>query len=148
MSSNSRIIQASPETVWEILADGWLYPLWVVGASRVRDVDEAWPAEGSRIHHSVGAWPLLLDDNTEVVECKPGSVLRLRARAWPVGEAEVVLRVSASGAASEITIEEDAVSGPGRFTPAPLRHAALKWRNVEALRRLAYIAERRPAGDE
>ncbi len=148
MSSSSRIVRASPEVLWEILADGWLYPLWVVGASRVRDVDETWPAVGSHLHHSVGAWPLLVDDNTEVLECRPGSLLRLRARAWPAGEAEVILRVSASGAAAEIHLEEDAVSGPGRLTPAPLRHAALRWRNAETLRRLAYIAEGRPVADE
>lgn len=148
MSANSRMIQASPEVVWEILADGWLYPLWIVGASRIRDVEATWPAEGSRIHHSVGSWPLLIDDNTEVVECKPGSLLRLRARAWPMGEAGVTLRISPSGTATEVQIEEDAVSGPGTLVPAPLRHAALKWRNVETLRRLAYIAEGRPAGGE
>lgn len=148
MSSNSRIIQASPEVVWEILADGWLYPLWVVGASRIRDVEARWPAEGSRIHHSVGAWPLLIDDNTEVVESNPGSLLRLRARAWPMGEAAVTLTISAAGAVTEVQIEEDAVSGPGTLVPAPLRHAMLRWRNVETLRRLAYVAENRPAGHE
>lgn len=145
MSSNSRIVIAPLEVVWEILADGWLYPLWVVGASRVRNVDKSWPSEGSRIHHSVGSWPLLLDDNTEVLECKPGSLLRLRARAWPMGEAAVTLRVSASGADTEVTIEEDAVSGPATLMPAPLRNAGLKWRNVETLRRFAYLAEGRPA---
>ncbi|MGD9960139.1 SRPBCC family protein [Nocardioides sp.] len=145
MSTNSLVVQASPAEVWDVLADGWLYPLWVVGASRVRDVDESWPSVGSLIHHSVGAWPLLLDDNTEVVECKPGSMLRLRARGWPVGEAEVILRLSPAGAGTEVSIEEDAVSGPGRLVPAPLRHATLKWRNVETLRRLAYVAEGRPA---
>ncbi len=147
MSVNSRLVNASPEVVWEILADGWLYPLWVVGASRVRDVDETWPAEGARLHHSVGAWPVLLDDNTEVVECKPGSYLKLRARAWPMGEAAVTLRISAVGATSEVHIEEDAVSGPGSFIPSPLRNAGLHWRNVETLRRLAYLAEGRPDGD-
>lgn len=144
MSTNTRVIDAPPEVVWEILADGWLYPLWVVGASRVRDVDETWPAEGAKLHHSVGAWPLLLDDYTEVLECRPGSLLRLRARAWPMGEAGVTLRISAAGAGTEIVIEEDAVSGPGTLVPRPVRGVTLKWRNVETLRRLAYIAERRP----
>ena len=145
VSTNSRILEATPSVVWEILADGWLYPSWVVGASRVRDVDEGWPAVGSRIHHSVGVWPLLIDDNTEVVECRPGSLLRLRARAWPVGEAGVTLRISAAGTGTEIVIGEDAVRGPGTLVPRPLRGVALKWRNVETLRRLAYIAERRPS---
>ena len=54
----------SPEKVWEVLADGWLYPVWVVGASRMREVDDHWPAEGAKLHHSVGTWPALLDDTT------------------------------------------------------------------------------------
>ena len=54
MATNSRVVQAPPEKVWEVLSDGWLYPLWVVGASRMRAVDEHWPALGARLHHSVG----------------------------------------------------------------------------------------------
>ena len=50
------------------------------------------------------------------------------------------------GADTLVTIEEDASHGPGRLVPPPLRHAMLGWRNVESLRRLAYLAERRSAG--
>lgn len=143
MSRNTRLVHATPEQVWAVLADGWLYPLWVVGASRMRDVDDHWPAVGAQLHHSVGSWPLLLDDTTEVLECTPGSLIRLRARAWPAGEAEVVIRLEASGTDTEVVIHEDAVSGPGRLVPKPLRDVQLAWRNVETLRRLAYVAERR-----
>ncbi len=94
MSSQARIVKAPPTAVWEILADGWLYPLWVVGASRIRDVDPSWPEQGSQIAHSVGAWPMLIDDTTEVTECRPGQLLALRARAWPAGEAAVEIRLS------------------------------------------------------
>ena len=66
MSTTSRTIAATPEQVWSVLADGWLYPLFVVGAARMRDVDETWPAVGARLHHSIGAWPLMIDDTTEV----------------------------------------------------------------------------------
>ena len=74
MATNTRTIHATPEAVWDVLADGWLYPLWVVGASRMREVDDHWPAVGARLHHSVGSWPLLLDDETEVVAVVPGSL--------------------------------------------------------------------------
>lgn len=144
MSRNTRIVSATPEQVWEVLSDGWLYPLWVVGASRMRDVDDTWPAVGSRLHHSVGAWPALLDDNTEVLEVRPGSLLRLRARAWPAGEAEVVIHTEAAADGTAITIEEDAVAGPGTLVPSFLRQPPLAWRNVETLRRLAFVVERRP----
>ena len=83
MSTNERTIEATPERVWDVLADGWLYPLWVVGAARMRRVDPGWPEVGTRIHHSVGLWPLLINDHTEVLEMRRGEFLRLRARAWP-----------------------------------------------------------------
>ena len=143
MTHNTRIINATPQKVWDVLADGWLYPLWVVGASRMREVDDHWPQVGSRIHHSVGVWPALVDDHTEVTEATPGTSLTLRARAWPAGEAAVHLRLTAAADGTEVRIEEDVVSGPGALTPPPLRGLSLKWRNTESLRRLAFIAERR-----
>ncbi len=98
MTRNTRVIRTTPDRVWDVLADGWLYPLWVVGATRMRAVDAGWPEVGTKLHHSVGVWPLVLDDNTEVLECDPGRHLRLRARGWPIGEAEVALTLSPSGA--------------------------------------------------
>jgi len=97
MSTNKRLVQATPDQVWSVLADGWLYPLWVVGASRMREVDAEWPEPGARLHHSVGTWPLLIDDTTEVVESNPGATLTLRARAWPSGEAGVTLHLRPNG---------------------------------------------------
>jgi uncharacterized protein YndB with AHSA1/START domain len=146
MATNTRRIKATPEQVWEVLADGWLYPLWVVGASRMREVDDTWPTVGAQLHHSVGTWPLLLDDTTEVVDSTPGSTLVLHARAWPTGSASVRLSLEAVGGETDVSIEEDAVSGPARLVPKPLRDVQLAWRNTESLRRLAYVAERRSTG--
>lgn len=143
VSTNTRVMQATPEQVWEVLADGWLYPLWVVGASRMRDVDDEWPDPGARLHHSVGTWPLLLDDETEVVEAVPGTRLVLHAHAWPTGRATVTLRLSPIGAETEVVIEEQATAGPGALVPRLVQDPMLAWRNVEALRRLAYLVERR-----
>lgn len=148
MSTNRRLIQAPVEKVWDVLADGWLYPLFVVGASRMRDVDESWPAVDARLHHSVGVWPALIDDTTSVMECVPHQRLKLRARGWPAGEAEVLFLLDPQDGATELTIVEDAVSGPGLLVPKPLRDVQLAWRNVETLRRLAFIAERREVGAE
>lgn len=139
----SREVAATPDKVWQVLSDGWLYPNWVVGAARMRDVDHDWPAPGSRLHHSVGNWPLLLDDDTEVLEARPPGLLRLRAHAWPGGAAEVLIRVVASTTGSTVTIQEDASHGPGVLVPRPLRQLAIVPRNRESLRRLALIAENR-----
>ena len=146
MSENIRVVEATPEQVWRVLADGWLYPLWVVGATRMREVDEHWPAVGARLYHSVGAWPLVTDDHTEVLASTSRSLLRLRARAWPSGEAQVELRLEPAEGGTRITMVEDAVSGPGRLVPSPLRQPQLAWRNRESLRRLAFIVERREGG--
>jgi hypothetical protein len=106
-------------------------------------VDDGWPGVGTKLHHSVGLWPLLVDDTTEVTEVNPGVSLSLRTRAWPAGEAAVHLHLGPHGPDTEVRMEEDAVSGPGRLVPAPARGLTLKWRNTESLRRLAYLAERR-----
>jgi uncharacterized protein YndB with AHSA1/START domain len=136
-------VRATPEAVWRILADGWLYPLWVVGASRIREVDDTWPKPGSKIHHSVGLWPAVLNDDTEVTACVSESLISLRARAWPGGEADVTIRLEPQGAATRVQIEEDVVGGPAKLVPQPLRAPVLAWRNRETLRRLAWLAERR-----
>jgi hypothetical protein len=67
----------------------------------------------------------------------------LRARAWPSGEAGVTLHLRPNGTGTEVVIEEDAQSGPATLVPKLLRDPPLRWRNVETLRRLAYLAERR-----
>jgi len=138
---NVRYIEAEPAAIFRVLADGWLYPTWVVGASRIRGVDDAWPAEKSAIHHSFGVWPLVLDDKTVSLEWDPPRRARLRARGWPIGEAEVTLDVKPRGTGSVVRISEDAVAGPGRLVPRFIRTIGLKIRNSETLDRLAYLAE-------
>ncbi|GAA4113200.1 SRPBCC family protein [Knoellia locipacati] len=137
-----RTVAAPAERVWEVLADGWSYATWVVGTARIRDVDTTWPQPGSRIHHSVGLWPVLLSDTTCVEACEPGRHLVLTARGWPLGEARVELLVESDGPGScTVTMTEDAVSGPGSLPPRLVRQAMILPRNHEALRRLAYLAE-------
>ena len=145
-TTNTRRMHATPQQVWDVLADGWLYPVWVVGASRMREVDDGWPEVGTRLHHSVGVWPLLIDDNTEVVECEPLSTLVLHARAWPTGKAEVRLQLEAVDGETDVTMSEGPIAGPATLVPGPVLNPLLKWRNDECLRRLAYLAERRSAG--
>lgn len=144
MATTRREMRCSAADVSRVLADGWLFGLWVVGSSRIRDVDTGWPAEGTSIHHSFGVWPVLVDDTTQALEWQPDRLLRLRARGWPAGEAGVAVRLSDhspdhSGGCT-VVIEEDAVRGPGRLVPRPLRSAVLHWRNTESLRRLEYLA--------
>jgi hypothetical protein len=138
-----RRLKCLPEQVFAVLNDGWTYPLWVVGASRMRDVDDAWPAPGSKLHHSFGVWPLLIDDSTEVLEIEPGKRLVLEARGWPIGKARVEITVDANGNGSLVSISEDASGGPARLIPEPIRQPVIDFRNRETLRRLGYLAEGR-----
>lgn len=143
MSTNRREVKASPDKVWAVLSDGWLYPLWVVGASRMRDVDDDWPAVGTKLHHSVGVWPALIDDNTEVLRVEEERMLVLRGRAWPAGEAQIIITLIPTGSSTVIEIKEDAVKGPGALVPKAVRTPLLHWRNTETLRRLAALCEKR-----
>lgn len=143
MSTNVRVLHCRPEDVFEVLSDGWLYPSWVVGASRMREVDETWPMAGAELHHSFGTWPLLINDKTVVEEFVPLRSMVMRARGWPIGEARVVIEVKARGDECVVRIDEEAIAGPGRFLPAPLLDMPLHWRNAETLHRLAYLAEGR-----
>lgn len=144
MATVSRIVPVGPSRVFAVLADGWSYPLWVVGAAHIRDVDDGWPKVGTRIHHAVGAWPLLLKDNTEVLDMVPDRRLELAARAWPTGTARVLLTFDEVPGGTRITMEEHAESGPAAMLPGPVQAALLVPRNREALSRLEDVAVHRP----
>jgi len=141
VATNRRSMSCAPEDVFAVLSNGWLYPTWVVGASRMRDVETTWPAVNAKIHHSFGVWPLLIDDTTSILEWDPPRHAKLKARGWPAGSAHVVLDVEPEPGGCRVTITEDAVEGPGVLIPKPVRAAAILWRNKETLQRLAYLAE-------
>lgn len=140
----TRETTASRERVWAVIADGWTYSQWVVGNSRMRAVDPDWPAVGSTIHHSIGVWPLLLDDETSVQDCRPPEQLVLLAKGRPFGKARVTLRLfDLAGGGCRIEMAETPVGFPMGWVPKRLALAAALPRNRECTQRLAAIAERR-----
>lgn len=147
MVTVQRHVDAPPSAVWAVLADGWSYA-WVVGTALIRAVDDGWPAVGTRIHHSVGAWPLLLDDNTLVLESDPERRLVLQPHGRPFGQARVVVEIEPEGSGSRVRLGEDVTAGPGRrFVPASLRRLVTLLRNREGIRRVALRAEGRAKGE-
>lgn len=148
MEPVERQTSASVDQVWDVLADGWTYAVWVVGTSRMRAVSPTWPQVGAKLHHSVGNWPLVLDDETTVEACDPGRRLRLVPKGRPLGAAVVEITLAPlTGETREdgavIRIVEDVIGGPARLVPRRLRQVGVVARNRETLHRLALLAERR-----
>ncbi|MGN6131971.1 MAG: SRPBCC family protein [Nocardioidaceae bacterium] len=148
MNEVSRVFRCSPEAVFDVLSDGWSYATWVVGAARIRRVDEGFPAPGTKVHHSIGLWPVLLSDDTEVEEFDPPRKAQLLARAWPGGEARVVLTCEPVAEGTEVTMRERVVNGPASLIPGVVQDAMLRARNKESLMRLAFLAERAARSDD
>ncbi|GFG68136.1 polyketide cyclase [Mycobacterium kubicae] len=138
----TRDVATSRQKVWDVMANGWTYSQWVVGNSRTRAVDPNWPEPGSSIRHSIGVWPLLIDDKTVVEKCTPGEELVLHARGGLMGAARITLRLSDTPEGCHVEMIEVPVSGPGALMPDRVALAAVYPRNRECLWRLAALAER------
>jgi len=99
----------------------------------------------TKLHHSVGVWPLQLSDDTEVLEVDHESRLVLQARAFVFGSARVEISLEPIGDdRCEVAMYEYADSGPGRFVPEALQAPAIHARNTECLSRLRDLAVNRP----
>ena len=140
-----RTVQAPPDRVFAVLADGWTYSDWVVGTVHIRDVDPHWPQVGAELHHKAGPWPLSLHDKSTVQLMETNRRLRLSAGLWPLGEAIVDIRLEPVGTTfTRVTIEEHFERGPLRAVQNKINDLVMHRRNIETLRRLADIAERAP----
>jgi hypothetical protein len=144
MSGISQPIAAPVDKVWEVLADGWTYAAWLVGASHIRSVDPDWPVVGSKIRHSVGSWPFVLNEVTSAVAVDPGRMLELEARLWPVATAQVRITLQQLGRdRTDVRMEEEFVDGPARQLPRRVQSMLFDPRNKESLHRLADHVEGR-----
>jgi hypothetical protein len=137
-----RDLPASRQAVWDVIANGWTYSQWVVGNSRTRAVDGHWPEPGSAIRHSVGVWPLVINDQTEVESCTPGEEIVLKARVGLFGAARITLRLTDLADGCRIEMIEVPVTGPASLLPDPVALVAVYPRNRECLWRLGALAAR------
>jgi NAD(P)-dependent dehydrogenase (short-subunit alcohol dehydrogenase family)/uncharacterized protein YndB with AHSA1/START domain len=138
-------IEATPEQVFRVLADAERYADWVVGASRVTDHDPDFPAAGARFSHRVGLRPLTLSDHTEVVSVDPPRRIELKAKARPLGTADIEIELRERAGGTEVTLTEE----PGDrlsvlVATNRVADTALRLRNAEALSRLKRVVEGRP----
>lgn len=137
MAINSVRCTLPPETVFEHLLDPWEYPSWLLGASKMRAVDDEWPAVGSKFHHRVGVGPLKVDDTSEILECDPPRRLVLKVKATPIVQGIVTFTlVPTPEGGTVLTLQEEpAVRIGGLLRPAldPATHL----RNERSLKQLA-----------
>jgi uncharacterized protein YndB with AHSA1/START domain len=143
MSRTEIDIDRSPADVYRVLVDPGAYVRWVVGARRLRGSDPAWPEPGTRFYHEVGVWPLLLRDNTKMIEAVPDERIVLEARIRPAGVATVTLLLEPRGSGTHVTMVEEPACGPIRSIPRVITDPLVTLRNVWGLRRLKRLVEGR-----
>jgi uncharacterized protein YndB with AHSA1/START domain len=132
-----------PEVVWEALADPAGYAYWVVGSKQVRDAESAFPAPGSKFHHTFSFGPLTVADHTEVLEADRPRLLRLRAKGRPLGTATVTMRMTPEDGGTVVEMVENPDGIYSVLALNPLAHLLTKLRNAESLMRLEELALRR-----
>lgn len=144
MARTTGVIDATPDRVFAVLADGWTYSDWVVGTAHIRSVDTHWPQPGAEIHHKAGPWPLSLRDRSTVLELESDRMLLLKVRLWPLGagHARLVLDPVDDGA-TRVTMIEQFTEGPMLGLRNKINDVFLHFRNREALRRLADLVSGR-----
>ncbi|HJS93677.1 MAG TPA: SRPBCC family protein [Solirubrobacteraceae bacterium] len=141
MARNDIFISAPVEDVFELLADPRAYATWVVGSREIRAADRHWPAPGARLGHTIGIPPVLIKDETMVIQARPPVRLQLRARARPLPSARITLDLQPERDGTRLTMVEDLENVFLNVAAGPLGHIAIRLRNREALRRLKSMAE-------
>ncbi|MCW2926608.1 MAG: short chain dehydrogenase [Thermoleophilia bacterium] len=135
-ASASIWMPASPERVYEVLADADSYADWVVSAKEIRSHDAEWPEPGTTFHHTQGAGPLQLHDSTTVMRAAPEEEIVLQVRGRPLMTATTTISLEPVDGGTQVTMSERPTSGLVRAVYNPLLHRALEARNQESLRRL------------
>ena len=145
MAENHAYVDASPDAVFDVLADAESYAEWVVGASQIRAVEGDWPEPGTKFHHTQGAFGIgLKDSTTSIASNRPRQlVIEVRFRPFMIGKVEFRLRPRGRG--THVTMIEYPIGGPVAKINNPLIDRALWARNVETLRRLRRLSEQRAA---
>jgi uncharacterized protein YndB with AHSA1/START domain len=147
VATNRRAMTVAREAVWAALADGYTYSEWVVGTREIRDVDDAFPAVGARLHYTVGHGPLRHEGYTSVLEVVPGERMELEIRAWPMLTVRVEIQLAGGDGSTDVTMIEHPFRGAFAKLHNPLLDMMLRLRNVETLRRLESVAARRQRYD-
>lgn len=146
MTTNRCTIRATASDVLAVLTRASDYPRWVVGPRETVAVDDDWPDPGSGFVHETGRGPLRFRDRTDVLRLdRDAGEIELQAGSGPLGRARVLLQVVDLGDRVRVLLHEDAIDGPLRWLPGPVRHLAIDLRNRPALLARRRRLQPRPA---
>ena len=115
MAHNEIHVDASPETVFGVLADPRSFARWVVGSRKIRRADPDWPAPGTAFDHAVGFGPFVLEDHSCVEECERPRLLRLLVKLRPISRAHVTLQMTPEGRGAHVAMDEHAADARSRL---------------------------------
>jgi uncharacterized protein YndB with AHSA1/START domain len=136
-----------PEAVWDALADAGGFGYWVVGSKEIRDADPEWPAPGSRFHHTIGFGPFEISDQTVALAAERPGLIRVRAKARPLGTARVTLKMTELDGGTLVRMTENPDGLTSLLAVNPLIQLLTFGRNAESLMRLEELALRRHGSD-
>jgi hypothetical protein len=136
-----REFDVSRTRMWGVVIDPETYPRWLLGAEAIREVDDSWPAVGSRFHHRVGLGPLTLADNSEVLAIDEGAMLRLQVRARPFIAAVVTFHIVGGDGTCVVTMEEEPARRIIGNVVRPVLDPMIHVRNHRSLRRLDELVD-------
>lgn len=135
MTTTRVTIDAPRSEVWDALIDVRTYPAWLVGAQRIRTVDDDWPAPGTAFHHVVGFGPIKIADSTKAIAVEPQRRLELEVRARPAIVATVIFELrDSAGGRTDVSMEEHPI-GIYRLL-APVAAPITRARNAASLEQL------------
>ncbi|MBT2416111.1 SRPBCC family protein [Streptomyces sp. ISL-12] len=147
MAVRHRLVQASPRSVWAVLADPDSYVKWVVGPSQVTPERGRWPEVGAAIHYEVCLGPVRLTNETVVRRCEEGTLLELEAKAGQLGTARIAVELRPWGEDCLVIVDEHPLRGPGGMLHNAGVELIIQLRHRAMLARLAELCEARDGTD-
>ncbi|MEU0477346.1 SRPBCC family protein [Streptomyces olivaceus] len=141
MAVRHRLIQATPQAVWDVLADGSQYARWVVGPSEVTPRSGQWPRTGATIAYEVRLGPLRLTNESVVRHMVEGALLEIEAKAGRLGTARISVELRPWGEQCLVIVDEHPLRGPGGLMHNVGVEALIQIRHRAMLARLAHLCE-------
>ncbi|MBQ1093906.1 SRPBCC family protein [Streptomyces sp. B93] len=147
MAIRHRLIEASPQQVWDVLAASDRYGEWVVGTAKSRPCRGNWPEVDAALTYEFRLGPATLTNETVVRRCEEGSALELEAIAGPLGTARIAIELRPWGEHCLVIVDEHPLRGTGGRLHNVAVEGLIQLRHRTMLARLAEICETYANGD-